>query len=251
MIGRAPTLADVITRALESKSTELRVALPARVERYDASKQLIDAHPLIKDEYFDWEDERHTHSLPVVTNIPVVFPGAGGFRLTFPVQVGDTVLLVFSDRSLDRWLDSGGDVDPVDNRQHSLADAIAIPGLRPFSNPVTGASTSDATIGKDGGPQIVMKEAEIHLGADSSVPATEPVIKGATYRTAEDQLLSNLALALTQAGTALTAAGPLTLLPPAGASITAAGAALNTIAAYISTFQTGGPQYLSTIVKTK
>jgi hypothetical protein len=57
--------------------------------------------------------------------------------LVLPVSVGDTGLLVFADGSLDVWLARGGVVDPLDDRHHALSDAVFIPGLRPFSNPIS------------------------------------------------------------------------------------------------------------------
>lgn len=60
-----------------------------------------------------------------------------GADLVVPVAVGTTGLLVFCDDSLDVWLSKGGLVDPLDDRHHALSDAVFIPGLRPFSNPVS------------------------------------------------------------------------------------------------------------------
>jgi hypothetical protein len=60
------------------------------------------------------------------------------------------VALVFSDRSLDRWLNAGGVVDPGTYRMHDLSDAIAIPGLHPWSAPWTGLDATAVTLGKDG-----------------------------------------------------------------------------------------------------
>ena len=56
------------------------------------------------------------------------FPGAGGYRITFPVAEGDTGLLLFAESSLDKWLVSGGTVDPEDDRRHDLTDAVFLPG---------------------------------------------------------------------------------------------------------------------------
>ena len=151
MSGSAPSLAGVIRAALRAAAADLRVALPARVERVDLAQGRLDAKPLLKD-LVEAGAQPRTLALPVITNVPIVWPGAGGFRLTFPLAVGDTVLLVFSDRALDGWLERGGEVDPGDFRQHALSDAVAIPGLRPFSDPWTGAASDGATLGRDGGP---------------------------------------------------------------------------------------------------
>jgi hypothetical protein len=152
-IGTTPTLADVARAAAENAVAELHVAVPARVERVDLAKGIIDAKPLVKDRRYDRDGQPQAISVAVVSNVPLVFPGAGGFRVTFPVAVGDTVLLVFSERSLDLWLVQGGEVDPLDDRRHHLSDAVAIPGLRDFGHAWKGIDTGSITIGKDGSAQ--------------------------------------------------------------------------------------------------
>ncbi len=150
-MSRNPTMAEVIRTALDRRWTDLRVALPGRVESYDSAKQLVQVQPLIK-EPVEGEDGTVTQErLPVVTNVPVIFPSGGGMRLTFPIQAGDTGLLVFSDRSLDLWLDQGGEVAPEDARRHHVADAVFFPGLHPNNDPWSGADTSVITIGSDSG----------------------------------------------------------------------------------------------------
>lgn len=148
---RSPSLASVLNTFKAQILADTRVSIPARVERYDSAKQLVDVKPLLKESYRAENGEEIIESLPVITNVPVVFPGAGGFRLTFPVAVGDTVLLVFADRSIDSWLDQGGEASPLDERRHHLKDAIAIPGLHPNNAPWTDAGESVVTIGSDTG----------------------------------------------------------------------------------------------------
>ena len=130
---------------------ELRVSCPAKVVSWDASKQLADVKPLVKD-IFEGEDGEVQHvSIPVITNVPVVFPGAGGMRITFPVAVGDTVHLVFCDRSIDAWLDQGGETSPTDQRRHHIADAVAYPGLHPNNAAWAGLEDGVVTVGSSTG----------------------------------------------------------------------------------------------------
>ena len=49
--------------------------------------------------------------------------------LTFPVKPGDECLLVFNERCIDGWWQSGGSSEPLDYRQHDLSDAVAIMGI--------------------------------------------------------------------------------------------------------------------------
>lgn len=137
---------------MRSALMDVHTAIPGEVTRYDAALQLCDVKPQVKAPVVQPDGSTEYESLPIVTNVPVVFPGAGGFRMTFPVQNGDTVLLIFSEASIDRWLEAGGDVEPGDTRRHHLADAIAVPGLHPKSKSWTGAEPGVVTIGSDVGP---------------------------------------------------------------------------------------------------
>ena len=127
---RRRSLSEPLRRALREASSEMHVALPAQIERYDHTEQRADVLPLLRRVYVDGE----VQGMPVVPDVPVVWPRSGGAQMTMPVRRGDTVLLVFTDRSIDRWLAQGGDVTPDDRRQHDLSDAVAVPGLVPFAD---------------------------------------------------------------------------------------------------------------------
>ncbi len=134
------TLPSVVRRAVEEGAADLHVSLPGRVEKVvDAEKGIVDVKPLVKDRV-EVAGELRVICVPVVTNVPLLWPGGSRGGITWDIAVGDTVLLVFSDRSLDRWLAMGGEVDPQDPRRHALSDAVAIPGLRSFKEAVGGAA---------------------------------------------------------------------------------------------------------------
>ncbi|MFW8450019.1 Gp138 family membrane-puncturing spike protein, partial [Klebsiella pneumoniae] len=63
-------------------------------------------------------------NLPLLVDVPVVFPRGGGCTLTFPVKPGDECLVIFADRCIDFWWQSGGIQEPVDERMHDLSDAF-------------------------------------------------------------------------------------------------------------------------------
>lgn len=123
-------LSEPIRNALRDFSSRTHVCLPARVEKYDHTQQRVEVKPLLRRAYADGEVE----GMPVVVNVPLIWPRSGGAQMTFPVKKGDTVMIVMADRSLDRWLSQGGEVTPDDRRQHDLSDAIAVPGLVPFAD---------------------------------------------------------------------------------------------------------------------
>jgi hypothetical protein len=167
-VSRTPTLAEVIRDAIESSRLDLRVGIPAEVQDYDAPTQKVSVRPLLQNRYTQEDGTEAVEALPVINDVPVIFPGGGGFRLTFPITRGDTVWLQFADRSLDTWLQHGDLTDPDDTRNHSLADAVAIPCIKPFNAPWRSAHAVLATLGPDIGPQITFSPTVIDLGGGST-----------------------------------------------------------------------------------
>lgn len=117
----------IIGEVLKGK---LNTAMIAQVEAYD-DKNKITAQPVVNRKYKGQDSK----PLPPIEDVPVVFPGAGNHWLSFPIEVGSWVLLVCSQRSIEAWLQSDGSVgDASTSRKFSMSDAIAIPGILPFSN---------------------------------------------------------------------------------------------------------------------
>lgn len=149
-MSNTPTGPEVLAGAIGAQFANLRVARPATVLEYDASQQRAVVQPLVLDGGIDGETgARVTRRLPAIVDVPVVFPGSGDFSITWPVRKGDTVLLIFTDHSLDKWLHRGGEVDPLDDRRHDISDAIAIPGLRDFVHPTSETHSSAMVIAAD------------------------------------------------------------------------------------------------------
>ena len=231
MSDATPSLPDVLLSALSAAAQEIHTGIPARVDRYDATRQLVDVVPLVG-RPFELDGERDVEYYGVITNVPVIFPGAGGFRLTFPVERGDTVALVGMEASIDKWKHLGGRVDPLDDRRHHLSDVVAVLGLRDIPRALESAPTDCATIGHDNGAVIELRQADIRIGGGAG---HQPTLKGTTYRSAEDTLLT----ALATYATAIAA-----IADPSGSATTA-------LTGAITAFQTAAATYLTTIAKVR
>ena len=185
---RRPRRQTVIAAAVEAALKRLPRALPARVTKYEADKQRVSCKVLVMRPFFDEEDERQVESIPVIPGVPVIFPGGGGFRETYPISDGNlqingapvaatTGLLVWADRSLDKWLTGKGDeVDPEFDHVNSISDAFFLPGLNPFGAPLSSAPTDHMTVGADGGVQIHIHLTQVGVGADASDLASDAVV---------------------------------------------------------------------------
>lgn len=106
----------------------LRVSMPGIIQSFDPIALTCTVQPAIAGQVADELGNFKSAPLPLLVDVPVVFPRGGGCTLTFPIQEGDECLVVFSDRCIDFWWQSGGVQEPVDPRQHDLSDAFALVG---------------------------------------------------------------------------------------------------------------------------
>ena len=185
--------------------------LPARVIEYDASTQTATVQTLIN---YTWSDGVVQEDA-IVSDVPVIFPSAGGGIISFPVQVGDTVLLCFSMRSIAEWMEGDGSMStPEEGRFHELSDAMAIPGLYPKQKSLS-PNPDDVEI-KFKGNKITLKEngdidieaGRINLGADAS----QSVVLGDALKSYLDGHTHSFTWA-GSAGTGVTSS-PIVPLPP-------------------------------------
>lgn len=143
MSDASPRLSTLLREWTKSFAETIHTALPGRVTAYDASTRSATVVPTLAD--MDGE------ALPQIFKVPVAFPGGGGFSITCPLLVGDLVLLIFAERSIEDFIGQGVDQDPLDVRRHALTDAIAIPILWYFRKTPNSASQTDLVIGRDNG----------------------------------------------------------------------------------------------------
>lgn len=131
---QSPTFESVLGGAISAAVGKLPQCLPAKVLSYNASKHAVTAQPYIARGYINADGARAVEKLPPVTNVPVMFPSSGGAVIKWTVKPGDTVWLIFSSTSLDKWLVRGGEVDPEDDRHHDYNDCVAFPGASDFAH---------------------------------------------------------------------------------------------------------------------
>ena len=143
---QTPERLEVLQGALEARLLEVHVSIPAVVKGYDATTQKISAQPVNRRAFLDETGARQTEDAVVITDIPVAFPCSLTDGMTFPVNVGDTVKLLFAESSIAMWLRRDGFVDPADDRKHALSDAVCVGWVHSFSNPIQNVSSTDVVI---------------------------------------------------------------------------------------------------------
>ena len=107
---------------------------------------------------------------PLLVDCPVVVLAGGAGRLTFPIAAGDSCLVLFADRNIDAWFSTGSVVVPASQRAHSLADGIALVGIRNLSNAIGDYSESAVELQNNGAKLSLDTElAELTSGAGASI----------------------------------------------------------------------------------
>lgn len=138
--------------------------------RNDLEDMYIDVQPVLNDNKRDGTVQER----PAVLNVPVQFPSSSSAALTFPLNVGDSVWLIWSMRGLDAWKRGNGrPSSPTDFRKFDKRDCFAIPGVWPISksinnpaNRIWDHSTSDVVLVNSIGKST---EAEVRIKPDGSV----------------------------------------------------------------------------------
>lgn len=111
-MSRTPSFPEVIRQVLDAHGAEMRVAEPARVERFHRTVQRVDVQPVV--------GERAQ-----LVNVPVVFPG-----VYWDIQPGEAGVVIFADEDWRAWFRGGSvGVAPETTGRHSADIGLFLPGL--------------------------------------------------------------------------------------------------------------------------
>ncbi|WP_036769313.1 phage baseplate assembly protein V [Photorhabdus australis] len=216
--SRAGDLSEVLSVTNRFLSSQLRAVVPGVVQSFNAGDVTCVVQPVIAGGVIDKDDKRTSVSLPLLVDVPVVFPRGGGVTLTFPVKAGDECLVVFADRCIDFWWQSGGVQEPVDERQHSLSDAFAIVGPQSQSKRISGISTSTAQLRTDDGAAYIELDPSSHNVTVITPAKLTATANGGTEITSPEIVLNgnvtingNLSQGMGAGGGTATMQGPVTV----------------------------------------
>ena len=140
---RLNKLEGLISSLLDGVNAGIRVALPAKVTGFNASKQTVSCIPLIR-ELVNINGKVSYKELPELQDVPIVVPRAGNWAITLPIKTGDECMVIFQDLCIDGWWSRGGIQNWNDLRRHDLSDAIAI--FSPWSQPNAISSYSSSNL---------------------------------------------------------------------------------------------------------
>lgn len=169
---RVANLEEIIHAATTNLSNTMRVAAPGIIQSFDPVEQTVTVQIAIK-EIIQLGEIPEDIALPILVDVPIVLPRAGGYTITFPIQKGDECLVIFGDMCIDGWWSSGGVQNQLEKRRHDLSDGFAI--LGPWSQPrrISNYSTNSMQLRNESGTQMVeIKQDRINLKGNIHVLGT-------------------------------------------------------------------------------
>lgn len=124
---RTGDMGGMLQAGMRSASYDIRVAMPGIVQSWDADAQTVTVQVAIREKVANAGTETEME-IPLLVDVPVVMPRAGGYSLVFAPAKGDECLVVFADCCIDSWWQSGGVQSQAESRRHDLSDGFAILG---------------------------------------------------------------------------------------------------------------------------
>ncbi len=171
--------------AIEGALSQLWTAMPATITAFDAAAQTVSCQPAIKGAQTAKDGAVSSISMPLLVDVPVVWPRAGGYAVTFPVAAGDECLVVFASRCIDGWWQSGGEQEPAESRMHDLSDGFAILAPTSQANKLEDVQTDGAEFRNESRTQFIKlaDDGKIYMTASEFVMVGNVVHTGNTTQT--------------------------------------------------------------------
>lgn len=145
----------------EARANGVHVHLPAVVTAVEASAQRCSVIPDLLD--------RDGRPYPRIDRVPILYPRSETHVSYTAIGVGSRVLLLFLDQPVDGWLEDGRNAAAeAHDRAHDLSDAVAVPGLYPWTEAIAGLPTTGALFGDPAGARLITDDAgKVQLGTAS------------------------------------------------------------------------------------
>jgi hypothetical protein len=149
-------------------------AMPTIV-RQDSDGHTVTHQPAIQRKVIDPYSGQVTYEdHPQYPDGVVHYPSGGGHSFTHPVSQQDEGVSLFMSRNLDSWRQSGGSQQPIDDRMHSLGDAVFIPGVRSDPRKLYQVATDAAHVRSDDKKHVHEVSGTTGVKSKSVDPSTAP-----------------------------------------------------------------------------
>ena len=190
--GRAKQ-AKLIRDAFREILKGVCTSLPGHVLTFDPVKQLAQVQPGVS--RVDINGAEFT--IPPIIEVPVYFPG-GDYCVEYQIDSGCEGDILFSQRCIDGWVQSGGVAANPIGRFHNMQDAMFLPGFRSQPNVLPSFQNNGVRLRNKAGTQFVWLKNDNTISMENG--------SGSFKLLADGSFLIN-GLQITADGNVITAAG--------------------------------------------
>lgn len=171
---REASYRDLITAA----RMDMHTSMPGIIQSFDPVRMTCSVQPAIRGAIVQPSGQAQAVDLPLLVDCPVVFPGGGGYILTYPLKAGDEALIIIAERCIDAWWQSGGVQAAAEYRLQDLSDGFVIPGPRSQPHVITGGvGMSGAELRTDSGTTVLRLNGDsIEIVAPGGVTLDTPTL---------------------------------------------------------------------------
>jgi hypothetical protein len=167
-VNSDPSMKDLLDLFKKEIFLSLNCHTLATIQSFDPVTQLVSATINYKKAILRADPLTGVYSqvlvdFPVMIDCPVIILQGGGASLQLPIANGDTCLILFNDRDIDNWLQSGQVGPLATQRLHSFADGIALIGIRSVNNAFTDFDTTRAVLKGPGYTSIGLSATKIRI----------------------------------------------------------------------------------------
>ena len=158
---------ESLRMALDALQSKIFTALPGVITAVNLAANTVSVQSTIQGQVQNQEGSYSNTNMPLLVDVPICFPKGGGFAVTFPVEAGDEVLVVFASRCIDGWWQSGGVSPPAEDRMHDLSDGFAVLAPSSLAKKITNVSSNTIQIRTYDGETLleITKDGKINLTA--------------------------------------------------------------------------------------
>lgn len=144
-------ISELLSDAIPFFLKDVCTSIVGHILTFDTKTQLAQVQVGIED--FSSNGKRYTP--PTLIECPVMILGGNKFLIEQEVNEGDECLIIFSQRCIDSWVETGGVTQAPINRTHSYDDAVIITGFRSKANSIKGYSNNGIKIRNSSGDKYI------------------------------------------------------------------------------------------------
>lgn len=119
------SIGEIIRKAIKNEIAKIHTSIPAEITKINLLEKTVEVKPLIREKNLLNEFVE----LPIIPNVPIRFTQTTKALISVPLEIGDTGVIVFSERSIGNWQQEGGIQNPEDNRKFNIKDCYFSPDL--------------------------------------------------------------------------------------------------------------------------